>query len=379
MQSRKTFKYRLYSSKNDKHLHQMIDASGDIWNHCIALHRRYYRMFGKHLHKYRLQKHIAKLRNKSSYWKLVDAQSVQVITERIDNSYMAFFKWCKNKKGIKKRPPRFKKKKNFKSFTLKQNGWKYPDIHRNRVRICKKWYKFCFNRFIQGDIRTVTIKRDNLGKLWICFSVKMEIVEPSDVAVDFSESNVCGLDFGLKTFITTNHGDFIESPEYLKQSLSELKRLSKKFSKKKRGSKNWHKAKNELNRLYIKISNQRRDWLFKLANNLLSKYDLICIEDLDLESMKKRWGRKISDVSYSEFVIILKYLAKDQGKHVITIDRYYPSSQMCSSCGKIKEDLKLSDRTYNCSCGLSLDRDENAAKNILRQGIVSCGADVRPA
>lgn len=125
----RTYKFKLYQHKRTKHLHQAINAASSIYNHCIALHKRYYRMFNKHLNKNKLQKHIAKLRRKNEYWQLVKAQAVQDITDRIERAYQLFFKH--NKKGVLKdtashiRPPNFRKRIKYKSITLKQNGYKF--------------------------------------------------------------------------------------------------------------------------------------------------------------------------------------------------------------------------------------------------------------
>ncbi|MEM8779049.1 MAG: RNA-guided endonuclease TnpB family protein, partial [Cyanobacteria bacterium P01_G01_bin.49] len=156
----KTYKFKLYQNKRNRYLKRTINAAASIWNHCLALHKRYYSMFGKHLNKFQLMKHIAKLRKKNSYWQLVDAQAVQDISDRIDKSYKLFFKNHKN--GV--RPPSFCKSKKYKSFTLKQTGYK---LLGDKIRIGKKIYGYHKSRKVEGKIKTVTVKRMPTGDMYI--------------------------------------------------------------------------------------------------------------------------------------------------------------------------------------------------------------------
>lgn len=157
----KTYKFKLYQHKRNKHLHRTINAASSIYNHCIALHKRYYRMFGKHLNKHKLQQHIAKLRRKNSLWQLVNAQAVQDIADRIERVYQLFFKH--NKKGV--RPPNLRKRVKYKSINLKQNGYKFLDD--NQLKIGKRIYRFWKSRDIREKIKTVTIKRNPLEEILI--------------------------------------------------------------------------------------------------------------------------------------------------------------------------------------------------------------------
>ncbi|MBN3927898.1 MAG: transposase, partial [Nostoc sp. NMS4] len=157
----KTLKFKLYQHKRNRFLKRMINASGIIYNHCIALHRRYYRMWGKHLSCAKLQSHIAKLRKRNSFWQSVGSQAVQDICQRIEKAYQLFFKH--NKSCV--RPPGFKKVRKYKSFTLKQAGYKF--LGSNRVKIGNRVYQFWKSRKIEGAIKTLTIKRTPLGELFM--------------------------------------------------------------------------------------------------------------------------------------------------------------------------------------------------------------------
>ncbi len=204
----KTYKFKLYQHKRNQHLHRTINAAGNIYNHCIALHKRYYRLFGKHLNKNRLMKHIAKLRRKNDYWQQVGSQAVQDIVQRIDRTYQLFFKH--HKKGVK--PPNFRKRIKYKSFTLKQAGYKF--LEGNNLKIGNRTYKYWKSREIQGQIKTVTLKRSPLGELYI-----FVVTDYIDQQINLMTGKSAGFDFGLKKFLTSSDGTEIKSPLFLQQSL----------------------------------------------------------------------------------------------------------------------------------------------------------------
>jgi len=367
----KTLKFKMYRNDKNALLHQRIDVAGIIWNHCVAIHRAYYRLTGKHLNRYALMRHITKLkrRPKFEFWKIVGSQAIQNIVERIDRAYTLFFNNLK--RHIKTSPPKFKKVKKYKSFTLKQAGWKL--LGENKIRIDSTVYKFCKSRNITGQIKTVTIKRDNLRALWLCFVVKEDIEVPNRTG-----NSAVGFDFGLKTFLTASDGTIYESPLFFKQSLAELRKANQSLSRKKKGSKNWYKAKKKVARINIRVVNRRHDWFFKLAHNLTDRYDFMFFEDLNMKGMQQLWGRKVGDLARSEFMSILEWVAMQRGKAVSYVDRFFPSTKTCHICGAIKK-LTLDDRFWICDCGAAHDRDLNASINICTEGIRCCGVeDVRP-
>ncbi len=206
---RKTYKYRLYrNNKVDGSIHQQINVAGMIWNHALALQKRYYQLTGKYISLHVMQKHIAKLRmcwSQYAYWKVLGSQAVQEILERLDEAYARFFK---KQGGL----PRFKKVKKFKSFVLKQAGWDVLDEQKGKkyrkIRIGKKIYKFIYHRPLNGEIKTVAIKRDTAGRLWVCFSVIEKMAIPEQISM----GKIGSFDFGLADFLTTDNGATIESP-----------------------------------------------------------------------------------------------------------------------------------------------------------------------
>ena len=369
----KTYKFKLYKTKQNRCIHWQINASGSIYNHCIALHKRYYKMFGKHLNVYKLMKHIAKLRKRIKYWQQVGSQAVQDICQRIDKAYKLFFKQFK--RGTK--PPSFKKTRKYKSFTLKQAGYKLlsgntDKPHHGKIRIGNKVYKFSRSREIQGKVKTLTVKRNNLGELFIL--VVTDYVDESFAPVT---GKIAGWDFGLKTFLMGSDHTSIQSPLFFNSSRKRLACASRNLSSKRKGSNNWYKAKDHLNRVYEDVSNKRKDWFWKLAHKLTNEYDVLIFEDLNLDGMKRLWGKKVSDLSFASFLEILQTVATNKGKLVHFVDRYYPSSKTCSHCGHINKELSLSDRVWNCeNCHTEgIQRDWNASVNLLRVGASTLGAE----
>ena len=360
----KTYKFKLYSHKRNRYLKRTINAAASIWNHCIALHKRYYSIFGKHLNKFQLMKHIAKLRNKNSYWKLVDAQAVQDISDRIDKSYKLFFKH--HKTGV--RPPSFCKSKKYKSFTLKQTSYK---LFGSKIRIGKNIYGYHKSREVEGKIKTVTVKRMPTGDMYI-FIVTDSVTESIGVVT----SKIAGFDFGLKTFLTNSNGDDIESPLFLLKTRKQLRKLSQQLSSKKLGSNNWNKARIKLARFHQDIANKRRNWLWELSLKLCDTYDAMCFETLNLKGMQRLWGKKIGDLAFGNFLEILQTVAATKGKSVVFVGQWFASSKLCNECGHKHTKLQLRDRVWDCpSCNTRHSRDKNASTNIEREGASSLSLD----
>lgn len=365
----KSYKFKLYEHKRNRHLKRVINTAGWIYNHCISLHKRYYRIFGKHLNCAKLQKHIAKLRKKNSFWQKVGSQALQDICQRIERSYQLFFK--NSKKGV--RPPSFKKVRKYKSFTLKQAGYKF--LHGNQIRIGKRVFKFWKSREIEGKIKTVTVKRTPLGEL---FLIVVTDNQPQP-EVKIETSKIAGFDFGLKVFLTCSEGFDIQSPQFFKRSLNAIKKASKQHSKKTKGSARRERARKHLVRQHEAISNRRQDWFWKLAHQLTDKFDVLCFETLNLKAMQGLWGRKVGDLGFAKFLETLQWVARNKGKHIVYIDPWYPSSKTCSGCHHKLDTLELSVRQWRCpNCQQVNDRDKNAAKNIKMVGASTIGlGDVR--
>ncbi len=369
------YKYKVYSQNrsHEKKLRRLFRTCTDIYNHCIALHKRHYAVFGicegyKPLSRFRLQKHIAKMKKRCHpEWSVVNSQAVQEIAERIDNGYRRFFD------HTAKHPPTFRSCRKYRSLTFKDTGWKLygNDFIINSLSLRLRFHQ---SRPIPADakIQRVTLKRDAVGDYWLSFILRTEETSPAQAMPMMGKTT--GLDFGLKHFLTTAEGERIESPQVPFSNLSRLRRVSRNLSKKRKGSNNRKRAREELARLNRRISYLRSEHHWKTAIELVRSYDVVCIESLDLKSMKREYGRKVSDLGFGSFVNILASQCTKYGRKLIQIDKWEPTSKTCSHCGHKLDELPLKVRRWNCpECGASHDRDINAARNILRVGTSTLG------
>jgi putative transposase len=371
---RKTFRYKLYTAKRNTRLHQQINTGGIIHNHCIALHRRYYRMYETYLSPHRLKSHIAKRKKlpKYTWWSTLGSQAIQDIIERIDKGYQRFFH---NLKALQAHhttqkigPPAFRKVRKAKSFTLKQTGWKL--LGGNRLRLGTTVYKFAKSRDIEGTVKTVTIKRDALGDLYVYFACR--VAPPPPVRAMTGKS--AGFDFGLTTYLTGSDGTERQAPQPLKQALRTLAKANRALAHKREGSHNRRRAQAHLARVYKRVAQVRYAFHWELAHQLCTQYDGIALETLNLQGMKALWGRKVSDLGFGRFVQILHHVAAKAGTVVHHIDRWFPSTTLCSACGHVNASVTLRDRVWTCAaCGTTHQRDHNAATNIYREGASSLG------
>lgn len=326
-----------------------------MWNHALALQKRYYKMFGKYINYVKMAKHFTKRISRC----LLHSQTSQEILQRLDDSYRRFFK------KISKRPPKFKRSENFSSFVFKQGGY-LLNGNRFTIRRDKKVFKFSYSRSYVGKIKQVRVKR------LTTYRYALYIVTDHNLNSTYEKSHngaSVGIDFGLKTYMTLSDGTRYQSPRFFKEYELKVKRASRRLSKAIRGSNNYHRRKFELQQVYRAISNKRNDYQWKLAHELCRKYDYIFLETLNLERMKKLWGKRISDLSHSSFISKLEQVALKYNVVVHRIDKWYPSSKLCE-CGYKNESLSLRDRYWVCpQCGSVNDRDLLASKNILRRGI----------
>ena len=355
-----TYTYKLYKSKRTDKLDDMFREACFVWNHAIALQRRYYSLFGKYIDVVRIQKFFAKRIKRT----LLNSQTVQELLQRLDFSYKRFFK------HLSLRPPKFRRLKDFSSIVYKLCGYK---LESNSIRLnsINQHFKFSLSRQYEGRIRRIRIKRNRIGDYFL-------LITTDASATPYRKSHngaSVGIDFGLKTFLTLSDGSRIENPLFLKSDLKKIRERNKAFSKSQDSSKNKESRLRDLERIHIRIRNRREDWQWKICHDLCKRYDTICIEDLNLSGMSRRWGQKVHDVAYGNFVLKLHHIANKYGVEVVKVNRFFASSKTCSVCQNVNELLLLSDRHWVCpKCGAEHDRDLNAAINILRQGIASSGS-----
>ncbi len=355
---RKTYQYRLYRcDKRDGKLRHKIFVASRVWNHFITLQRRYYRLTGKYISLKRMNNHVLKLRRTQRFalWQDLYSQVCQDVCRRVDNAYQRFFN------GLVKGRPRLKAARKYRSFTFPQSGY---SIEGNTVTIDGVKYQFVRHREIGGQIKTLTVKRDSMGRLWLFFSVH-ETISIQQASTGKSG----GFDFGLKTFLTDDEGRAHSSPQVFASGLRKTRKLHRSLSRKVDGSAHRKRAKRALAKHSTDVANQRREHHFQLAHRLCDEYDVLCFEDLNLDGMKRLWGRKVSDLGFASFLSILEWVAFKRGKRLVKIDRWYPSTQKCSHCGYLNASLTLRDREWVCpECGTHHVRDHNAARNIKTVG-----------
>ena len=370
----KTYKFKMYSNHGNRDLHKTIEGHACVWNHCVALQRRYYGIYGKYISKFRLINHISKLKRlpRFAHWNRLPSQAIQDVAARLDKGYKAMFE--ARAAGRKWGRPRLKPRRKYRSFTLLQAGWKL--LPGNRIKIGKCIYSYFKSRDILGNPKRCTIKRDSVGDIYICVLTDHEAPDLNRAMT----GKIAGFDFGLKRYLTGHNGHDIESPQCFKRSINAIKRASRKHSTKRKGSNNRQRARLNLARKHRTIEHQRSDFHWKLAHQLTDEYDEIRLEDLNLQGMKALWGRKVSDLGFADFVKTLVYIASKKGVKITFMDRWYPSSRTCSVCGAVNDALNLRDRTWQCpSCHTQLDRDRNAAINIYRVGASTrAGEDLSP-
>lgn len=360
-----SYKYKLYRTPKTKHLDKMLEEACFVWNHALALQKRYYRIYHKYISIGKMKSHFTKRIKRCS----LHTHTRQVIIERLDTSYQRFFK------RIAKRPPKFHKSKDFSSILFRGSGG--YSINKNVITINRinKRFKFSLSRPYDGKIKTLTVKRNNIGEFYIVL-----VLDKAPVKIRKSHNGASvGIDFGLKKYMTLSDGTVVNNPQYMKECLSELHKRNHNLSKCKNDSNNKKRRCKELAKLWDDITNKRNDFQWKLAHELCRKYDNIFIEDLNLVDMKlgRRANRKLKDQSHAEFVEKLQYVATKYDVVVHKIDRYFPSSKTCT-CGYVNNDLKLSDRKWVCpQCGAVHDRDLLAANNILRRGIYELKSDCK--
>ena len=357
-----TYAYKLYQTKRTARLDAMLCEACFVWNHAIALQRRYYALYGKYVFCGQMKAHFAKRIRRTR----LHSQTAQEILERLDISYKRFFQ------HLSRRPPKFRKAREFSSIVYKQGGFRLEG-NTLFINILKTKFRFSFSRSYEGNIRQIRIRRSRLGEYWLYIVTD---ATAASCAHRKSRNGVSvGMDFGLKTYLTLSDGTRIENPQFLKGGLGELRRKSRALSRCAKDSGHRRERRKDLERCHERIRNRRDDWQWKTCHELCRQYGTICIEDLSLRGMTKLWGRKVNDLAFGAFVQKLEHVASKYGTEVVKVDRLYPSSKTCSVCQDVNERLSLGDRHWVCpECGASHDRDLNASVNILRQGIASSGS-----
>lgn len=355
----KSYKYRIYPNKQQRQIiDQTISLCQQLYN--SALEHRIVLYKGKKISiNYHDQaKELKEIKQALPEYQTIYSQVLQDALKRLDKAYQNFFR--RVKLGQTPGFPRFQSYKRYNSFTYPQSGF---NLSGSRLQLSKIGdIKIKFHRPILGKIKTCTIICKN-DKYYVCFSceVNAEIIPLTHQDV--------GIDVGIKEFLATSDGKLIPNPKNYRMAEAKFKKQQRAVSRKKKGSNRRKKAVNILAKTHEHIANQRIDNAFKVANYLFREYDVVYYEDLHINNMVKnhKLAKSISDAGWGLFFSILDATAKQvPGKKAIKVDPRY-TSQMCSNCGQIVK-KNLSVRIHSCDCGLIIDRDVNAAKNILQRG-----------
>lgn len=365
----KAYKFRIYPNKTQElQIQKNFGCYRFVYNQYLAKRIELYKIDKASMNYYECANDLKRLKQEFDWLKESDSTSLQSSLKDLDVAYQNFFRRIKqgdSKAGF----PKFKSKKhNRKSYKSKcvSNNVQVLDKH---IKLPKLGLVKCkVSKQIEGRILSATVSQNPSGKYFVsvcCTDVDILQYSPTGAVI--------GIDLGIKDFAITSDEETISNPKFLRKSEKKLAKLQRKLSRKQIGSNNRNKARLKVARQHEKISNQRSDFLRKLSTRLIKEYDLICLEDLQVKNMVKnhRLARSIADVSWSEFVRQLQYKADWRGKVIQKIDKFYPSSQLCSDCGyRFVGTKDLGVREWVCpECGVIHDRDINASQNILNEGL----------
>ena len=357
---RRAVKVRLYPNKEqEKLIIKTFGCCRKLYNVMINDVQDYYKTHGS----FKILT-PASYKKEYTYMKEVDSLALANVQLDLKAAFKSFFKKISNF-------PRFKSKKNpVQTYTT--------NFVNNNIEVTDKYIKLPKLGFVRykhhrifenARLKSVTIRKSSANKYFASLLYEISESEKQASDINIKEENVLGIDYTMGSLGMYSNGECANYPKYYNKSLSKLKREMRKLSKCTLRSKNYYKQKLKVAKVHERITNQRLDFIHKETLRLANSYAAVVVEDLDLKEMSKDYGKSIHDNAYSTFLNILEYKLKDRGHRLIKINKYYPSSKKCSMCGKVNDDLKLSQRTYICECGNISNRDLNAAINIKNEGI----------
>ena len=333
-----------------------------VYNYMLAYKTKLYETDKKNINKFEMCSIISKMKKQEEYsWlKEVNSQSLNVSIYNLEKAYTGFFR---DKKGY----PKFKSKYSQQVFTCPQ--FVTVDFENNKISLpkFKAPIKCIFSRTFEGKIKTCTIKKTKTNKYFISILIDDGVMEP--VKPTITKESTIGIDLGIKDFAIISNGNKIANPKLYRKEEQRLKILQKRASKKQKGSRNRQKANLKIALLHEKIHNRRKDFIYKTIRYLFDKNqaNTFCLETLNTSGMLKnhKLAKSIQDVSWSMFNQILEGKCNLEGKNILRIGRFEPSSKTCSNCGYIMDKMSLNIRNWICpECGMEHERDINAAKNI---------------
>lgn len=356
----RAYKFRLWTNANqERELGIMLESHRRLYNEALAQREWFYEEW-QISRSYEDQSGWFKdQREKNPYYARLNFSSAQATLRRLDKAFANFFR--RVKAGEEPGYPRYKSWDRFTSILFPSVGDGIR-LKGNRLRVQHiGTIRVCLHREVEGKIKTLSLKRE--ADKWFVV-LACEVPEPVKIG---NILPAIGLDVGLAHFLTTSDGEKIENPRFLKDALPELRRAQRSLSRKKKGGKNRRKARRRVNRLHSRVANLRHEHRHKVSNDLISRYGKIAVEGLNVQGMVKnrRLAQAISDVGWSNFVEVLRHKVAKTGGEVVQVSPNH-TSQLCSACGE-NVAKKLHVRVHRCGCGLVMDRDQNAAINILNR------------
>lgn len=371
---RKSFQYKAKLSPSARRKAEgQLALCCELYNAALQERRDAFRRAGISISYPQQSKQLPEIKEIRPEYKEIGSQVLTDVLRRLDKAFQAFFRRAKSG-GSKVGYPRFKSRHRYDSLTFSQCGWKLDGRSLTLQGIGA--LRLFLHRPIEGRIKTVTLKRDRCGDWFVTFScdeVPRKLLPETGKAV--------GVDLGLKTFLATSEGEFVENPRHLREAEVVLKRTQHRVSKRKRGGSRRRKMVRTLARRHRAVQRARRDFHFKTARKLVHQYDWIAVEDLNVRGLSRGvLAKSVHDAGWSQFIGILCAKAEEAARTVISVNPN-GTSQICSGCGCVPEKRKtLSVRTHRCSeCGLVLDRDVNAARNILHRVATEKRARAEPS
>jgi putative transposase len=358
----KAFVFRIYPSQSQRQrLETVRETCRHFYNALLAQRKDAYERDGTSVTRTEQLRKVKVEKDTSPYAFDVHSHILQVVVDDLDKAFQAFFR--RVKAGENPGYPRFKGSNRFAGFGFKEygNGFKI-DGRRLKLsgigRIAVRWH-----REIEGRIKTARVFC-RAGKWFVALACEVEKPEPLP-----KTGESIGVDVGLLRLATLSNAERVENPRWYRRVLRKLRVLQRAIARKKLGGANRRKAVRQLQRLMLSVANARKDFLNKFANELIQRFDVIVLEDLRVAAMARgRFATSILDAGWSYLVSRLTHKAASAGRELVLVDPAY-TSKTCSGCGVVFEHLTLSDRWVSCGCGVSLDRDHNAARNILSRGL----------
>lgn len=361
----KTYRFRIYpTAEQETLLAKHFGCTRYVYNHFLNERREQYQADKRSDNYYVQAKTLTNLKKQedTKWLKEVNSQTLQFALRSLDTAFLNFFRG-------NAQFPKFKSRKHKSTFTIPQFG----KLEDGKIIIpkFKEGIKVKIHREVKGKIGKMNITKTPTGKYYVSIFTEQEVE-------DLPKTNKqVGIDLGLKDFVITSDNKKFKNNRYTKKYAKQLKKVQQHLSRKQKGSNGFEKQKLKVAKIHEKIASCRLDTLHKVSIELVKNYDLISVEDLNVKGMIKnhKLSKHIADASWGNFVTLLQYKCDWYGKELVKINRFYPSSKTCGDCGWINQELKLSDREWTCnSCGVIHDRDVNASKNILKEGLKNISA-----